>query len=114
MNFHLTQVLSGHGCFNDYLFRMGKVEAPSCSHCSRGRNDGPQHTLFECEAWRQDRRELVQSLQEIGVKKKLASDTLVPIMLCSAAAWNRVSAFACAVMKKKMDFEWARQRQAHQ
>ena len=112
MNFHLTQLMSGHGCFNDYLFRMGKVAAPSCSHCTRGRNDGPQHTLFECEAWRQDRCELVRSLEEIGVKKKLAPETLVPIMLSSSTAWNRVSAFACVVMKKKMEFEWARQRQA--
>ena len=114
LNFHLTQVLSGHGCFNEYLFRMKKVDSPSCSHCSRGRNDGPLHTLFECKAWRQDRCELVRSLEEIGVDEELAPATLVPIMLHSAAAWDRVSAFACAVMKKKMDHEWARQRQACQ
>ncbi len=29
MNFYLTQVMSGHGAFNTYLFHMKLVDSPS-------------------------------------------------------------------------------------
>ena len=109
LNFHLTQVLSGHGCFNQYLFKMGIIPDPQCSHCSHRRNDGPQHTLFECVAWRRERDKLVRSLEQIGIHKPLSPGNLVPIMLESGEAWNLVSGFASTVMKKKMEAEWARQ-----
>ena len=114
MNFHLTQVLSGHGCFNEYLHRMRIKAGPECSHCTNGRNDGPQHTLFECEAWQQERDRLVQSLAVIGIHDQLGPRNLVPVMLTSSEAWNLVSAFASAVMKTKMEAEWARQRAERQ
>ena len=114
LNFHLTQVLSGHGCFNKYLHeKLRKVEQATCSHCNQGRDDGPQHTLFECEAWRRERDKLSRSLQEIGVDEALDPSSLVPTMLGSEEAWNQVSAFAATVMKRKMDQEWNRQMQNH-
>jgi len=30
INYHLTQLLTGHGCFNAYLQRMKKVESAMC------------------------------------------------------------------------------------
>ncbi|XP_011631996.1 uncharacterized protein LOC105423781 [Pogonomyrmex barbatus] len=44
----LTQVLSGHGCFGEYL-RIGKERTTRCWHCAACRN--AQHTLEECSAW---------------------------------------------------------------
>ncbi|XP_029666674.1 uncharacterized protein LOC115237640 [Formica exsecta] len=41
--FHTTQVLSGHGCFGDYLCRIGKKETTRCHHCD-GDCDSAQHT----------------------------------------------------------------------
>ncbi len=35
MNFYLTQVMSGHGAFNAYLFRMKLAESPKCINCDR-------------------------------------------------------------------------------
>ena len=110
MNFHLTQVMSGHGCFNAYLHRMRIKAGPECSHCDYGWNDGPQHTLFECEAWLCEREELVQTLSKLGIQEPLETETLVPIMLRSAEAWKAVSTFASKIMKMKMDAERARQR----
>jgi len=59
MNFHLTQVLSGHGCFNEYLHRVRIKAGPEYSHCTDRRNDELQHTLFECEAWQRQWKELL-------------------------------------------------------
>lgn len=47
MSFRLTQVLTGHGCFAKYLYRIGKAESPLCMHCSVGAFDSAEHTLSE-------------------------------------------------------------------
>ena len=111
---HYRTLSIGHGCFNQYLFKMKIKTDPRCSHCSHGRNDGPQHTFFECEAWQQERNELVQSLELIGVQEPLSPPNLVPIMLISQETWNLISAYASVAMKWKMEAEWARKRAEHQ
>lgn len=34
VNFHMTQVLTGHGCFDDYLRRIGREFTTACHHCT--------------------------------------------------------------------------------
>ena len=109
MNFHLTQNMGGHGCFQKYLFKIGKVEASECTHCSQAQEDDSRHTVFVCDAWHQERSELKRSLKQIGEKEEFAPVTMVLIMLQSEDGWEKVSAFACQVGKRKMDAEWARQ-----
>ncbi len=47
MNFYLTQVISGHGAFNVYLFHMKLVESPKCANCGRrGWDDDAWQILF--------------------------------------------------------------------
>jgi len=31
--FRLTQLLTGHGCFNRFLYRIGRAPSPGYSHC---------------------------------------------------------------------------------
>lgn len=59
MTFHVTQVLSGRGCFGDYLCRIGKERTAQCHHCG-GNLDSAQHKLEQCPAWADQRRVLVQ------------------------------------------------------
>ncbi|XP_076398060.1 uncharacterized protein LOC143266359 [Megachile rotundata] len=47
-------VLSGHGCFAEYLCRMGRESSPQCYHCGEG-PDTAQHTLSECPAFAWER-----------------------------------------------------------
>ena len=47
VNFYLTQFLSGHGYFRQYLHRMEKVATPSCRYCGHDRDDA-EHTFYEC------------------------------------------------------------------
>src|SRR5436190_740793 len=49
----MTQVLSGHGCFREYLRRIGKEAPARCHHCPKGQReeDSARHTLLECVAW---------------------------------------------------------------
>ncbi|XP_017786933.1 PREDICTED: uncharacterized protein LOC108569765 [Nicrophorus vespilloides] len=43
---HLTQALSGQGCFSKYLHFIAKKEDDKCWYCED--NDNPEHTLFSC------------------------------------------------------------------
>ncbi|KAJ0176847.1 hypothetical protein K1T71_008026 [Dendrolimus kikuchii] len=52
-------VLTGHGCFGRYLCRLGREATSGCHHCDTGDEDTALHTLQECPAWTEQRRELV-------------------------------------------------------
>lgn len=47
--FHLTQVITGHGCHADYLFKIGKRQSATCDHCGV-EADTAQHTIEHCAA----------------------------------------------------------------
>ncbi|KMQ88117.1 reverse transcriptase, partial [Lasius niger] len=61
MSFHLTQVLVGHGCFGEYLHKIGKELTAQCHHCDEKR-DTAQHTLEFCPAWAEERRALTDKV----------------------------------------------------
>ncbi|KAJ0174889.1 hypothetical protein K1T71_009997 [Dendrolimus kikuchii] len=46
-NYYITQVLTGHGCFQDYLRRIRKVDTETCPNCEKV--DTAAHTILECE-----------------------------------------------------------------
>lgn len=50
VNFHLTQALSGHECFAEYLNRFGKLESSEWWYCEH-HSDDAYHTVFMCYAW---------------------------------------------------------------
>ncbi|CAI6362877.1 unnamed protein product [Macrosiphum euphorbiae] len=104
LDFHLTQILSGHGCFGVYLHRIGKEESDACHHCNACR-DSAEHTLVECPAWVEERLQLARA-----TGGTVSVDNLVPAMLSSHANWQAVKDFARAVMSKKESDERDRER----
>ncbi|KAL7724809.1 hypothetical protein ACLKA6_003658 [Drosophila palustris] len=53
VNFHLTEFISGHGGFRDYLYRFRHEAAPWCPACPLQR-ENPQHVPYHCpryESW---------------------------------------------------------------
>ncbi|CAH2217041.1 jg22316 [Pararge aegeria aegeria] len=70
LSFRLVQVMTGHGCFGHYLYRVARREpTPSCHECG-ATDDTAQHTLEECRRWDPQRRTLVA---EIGGDLLLSS-----------------------------------------
>jgi len=49
VSFHLSQVLTGHGCFGEYLHRFGKTENDRCALCGAA-PDRAEHAVFQCDA----------------------------------------------------------------
>jgi len=61
LTFHMTQALTNHGCFQEYLHRMGRAASAACHHCD-SQCDDANHTLFECTFWSGHRDELAARL----------------------------------------------------
>lgn len=104
-NFHLTQAISGHGCFASYLHRFGKLTSPECWYCGDAVDDA-QHTIFNCDAWHANRRLLNGLLGE-----EMRPQTMVPLMLRSRENWSAVSGYINDILSKKESEERRRQAQ---
>lgn len=61
VSYHMAQALSGHGCFQQYLWARKRANSPSCVHCGYN-NDDAEHTIFQCQFWEGNREELVRAL----------------------------------------------------
>lgn len=53
LTYRATQVLTGHSCFGQFLYRIGRDPILACHHCPN-QLDSAQHTLAECVAWDQE------------------------------------------------------------
>ncbi|CAG9560737.1 unnamed protein product [Danaus chrysippus] len=98
LSFRLTQVLTGHGYFGKYLCRIGRDQTSQCRHCGDCPNDTSLHTLAECSAWAEQRRDLVAA---VGVAGNLSLPTVVQVMVGSESGWCAVATFCEAVMRAK-------------
>lgn len=103
LNYRMTQVLSGHGCFSTYLRRIEKWHSDECEFCSSARDDA-YHTMFRCEAW-SPQREYAED--KLGVK--LSEDSLIPTMLIGKEEWGFIDSFVGEIMSLKEDAERGRQ-----
>lgn len=107
-DFHLTQMLTGHGCFGQYLTKYKKRQNPECVDCGAV-DDTAEHTLFVCDRWWRTRREL-----EVILETEMVPDTIVGKMLESREKWEAVKRFVEKVLSTKEEEERAVQRAAAQ
>jgi len=104
LDYHTTQLLSGHGCFGQYLSKNGKEPSAKCHYCPE-ENDTAEHTLFDCPAWEEDRWEM-NSVNEFT----LDSENIISSMLSSPRRWEAVTKVAGMVMTAKEVAEREREK----
>ncbi|CAK9820186.1 Putative 115 kDa protein in type-1 retrotransposable element R1DM [Anthophora quadrimaculata] len=104
LTYRAAQVFTGHGCFGEYLCRIGKEATAQCDHCGET-EDTPQHTLEACPAWSAQRR----ALRRI-VGADLSPPVLLQRMLEGRDKWNAVASFCEDVMSQKEAAERDRER----
>jgi len=104
LNYHTTQMITGHGCFNSYLFRFGNSNTPACAHCGFI-DDTAQHVLESCPEWREEREKLVET---IGTQ--LDMGTIIRSIIESKDKWNAFSVFCNKVLSDKERAERIRQQ----
>ncbi|XP_039745450.1 uncharacterized protein LOC120623479 [Pararge aegeria] len=93
-----------HGCFGEYLCRIGREATPKCHHCG-GDRDTAQHTLEECPAWDQERHLLISH-----VGRDLSPAAVIAAMLAEDRAAKAVVSFCETVLVKKEAAERDRER----
>lgn len=59
----MTQILTGHGCFYTFLYRIRKASSPVCPFCE-GEEDSAEHTVQQCPEWISGREELIAQIGE--------------------------------------------------
>lgn len=106
MSFHLTQLITGHGCFNRFLNGIGHARLPGCLHCGAsgepGEEDDAFHTLMRCEAFEGNREFLVRVIELFDPEGK------VPLMIENRANCEAVAGFVTYVMTAKDGYERSR------
>ncbi|EFN70484.1 hypothetical protein EAG_06200, partial [Camponotus floridanus] len=58
LTFRFTQILSRHGCFGSYLYRIRRAPESICAASDLDEVDTPEHTLSHCSRWQAERRQL--------------------------------------------------------
>lgn len=94
LDFHLTQLLTGHGCFRHYLHRFKLDNEATCTTCPNSLEDA-EHIIRICPRFAAEREILVETLGEAVTHEKL-----VGLMLKSTNNWKAVASFAATVMRK--------------
>lgn len=103
--YHITQILTGHGCFQAYLHRIGKAANPSCIMCTSGEIDDSEHTLLRCEHFREGRLTMEKQLGT-----QLSVDNIVPLMLEGEKNWMTIQMFMEIIMREKESLERRRRQ----
>lgn len=98
--------MTEHGCFQHYLNRFARADAPSCVSCGSTKDDA-EYTLFDCGRWARKKLEL-----EFRLDAALSPDTIVDCMLSSREKWDMISNYVETILKTKEDEERLRQAPA--
>ncbi|XP_041984061.1 uncharacterized protein LOC121736742 [Aricia agestis] len=100
-------MLTGHGCFGQYLCQIARRESDTRCHYCFNEMDTAEHTLSTCPSWTEQRAALTAA---IGVDLSLPS--IIRAMLSSEIAWQAVNDFAQDVITAKEEAERRREREA--
>lgn len=102
--FHTAQVVTGHGCFGDYLRRIGREPDEGCFQCG-GPRDSAQHTLAECPTFAAERQTLSTFLNNGG---DLALSAVMRATVGDDEKWRAFIRYCEVVMRKKEEDERVR------
>lgn len=95
VNYYLTQLLSGHGYFCEFLHRMGKREQPCCIYGDSD-VDNAEHTFFACSRWSAERQ-----LLEVQTGSAWRPESVVLVLLSSEQNWTLVAKHVERVLRTK-------------
>ncbi|KAM8702014.1 hypothetical protein ACLKA7_000215 [Drosophila subpalustris] len=104
LNFHLTQLLSGHGCFRQYLNRFGREDDPMCPVCSTPEN--AEHVLLRCP-----RFDVQRQGTESTLGTNVSTENSIPLMLASQENWTAVCTLAEGITSELRRIERQRRRE---
>lgn len=81
VDYHTTQILTGHKFFKNYTHKIGKSNYDRSIYCRMG--DTVEHTLLECPSLERHRQE---TYVEIGEE----ITTVSPVRLAQEGLWSKI------------------------
>lgn len=99
VDYHTTQILSGHGCFEFYKHRFKLAVVPNCRYCNTA-EDTAEHTMFLCSRWERERTQM-----SLRVGENVTKNNMINLMLEGRNNWNEISNFIKTIMKRKEEDE---------
>lgn len=100
LTFRATQVVTGHGSFRPYTYRIGKSSRTNCDFCDAVIDDNI-HNLVECREWEEDRNRLADAM---GCEIRSLRIVLQGITRCEGK-WKAFIDFCERVMRRKEERE---------
>lgn len=91
---HLTQFLSGHGCFQQYLHRFGHAVSPLCADCEQA-DETPEHVVFVCPRFEKERWEMRTQAGQI-----VSADNIVTLMCRDEHLWHALNQGISSILMK--------------
>ena len=104
LSYRITQVLTGHGCFGEYLKRIGAEAMAAYHHCNADL-DSAQHTLEVCEAFEERRRTLTSI-----IRPELSPTGIISALLAGDEKRKAVTSFCEEVISHKEATEREKER----
>ncbi|KMQ94772.1 reverse transcriptase [Lasius niger] len=102
LSFHLTQVLTNHGCFSKYLHQIQKRTDTYCFMCGMDDEDDAHHTLMTCPTW--DTRRL-EMRKRLGLPRGFTLSDVMDCILSSRESWVAFSSYVEVIMREKEEEE---------
>lgn len=90
----MTQFLSGHGCFREYLYKYKHVDDPYCPHCE-GKIQNAEHVLMECRMYT-----TAKNILEREIGGQVTPRGLITFMLTTNEAWNTANEIITSMMQQ--------------
>lgn len=107
VDYHLTQFLTGHGCFRAYLFRFGHEVSPDCPVCI-GKPENVEHVFFQCPRFEENR----MAMSSV-VGGEVSPENVIPAMMANEESWSNMSEIIATVMtdlrrleRLRREMEW--------
>uniref|UniRef100_A0AAG5DFF7 Reverse transcriptase domain-containing protein n=1 Tax=Anopheles atroparvus TaxID=41427 RepID=A0AAG5DFF7_ANOAO len=97
VNFHMSQILTGHGFFREYLWLKKFTQTPDCTQCP-GVVESVNHAFFECPGFSDVRERLLGPV---------TADTLQEHLLHSQDRWNQIQVVAKTITTE-LQTRWRR------
>ena len=102
MSYPLPQLLTGHGQFQQYRHKMGKVPSPICEMCTLRLEDTARHTFEVCPRFEEQRQDLPR---RTGREPPITCEDMAKLVMADRQGWANVRRFATAVLREKQMLE---------
>ena len=104
-SYHITQFLSGHGCFMKYLYAIKKVQTPYCLYCEEEEENTAEHTFFRCHFWK-----IFHERANKKIKCEITTENVMDKMVETEENWKIIKSWIEEVLKRKEEDQRRKER----